>query len=452
MEKIIVDSSKVMGKIRPLHGVCNVPWESVTEELERNYIKDYEEAGVPICRYHDQGGRYGGGAYVDIPNIFRNFDADENDPANYDFTFTDFLVKRCIEHGVQVLYRLGITIENDNFLKHYHTDPPKDYNKWARICEHIIAHYNEGWADGFKYNIIYWEIWNEPEVRCAYARSGDEQMWNGTDEQYWELYKVTATHLKERFPYIKVGGYSSIGLYEVVRASISPSQNVDHSPNKLFNCFHGFLKYLTKDGKKVPLDFFSWHSYHTKPTDNSIMSVYIKTQLKLYGYPECENINDEWNPNITLRGKLQDCANVAANILSYQKNMLDMATYYAISRLNSNYNGWYHPYTGERLKTYYVFKGFNQLYRLENELESYCSNENIYVGAAKKDNKLCLMIANYDGGDTKVDIEIKNFGATKAKMNCIDKDSWYDEVILDGKDNLTIELPKHAVYVLTFEK
>ena len=62
------------------------------------------------------------------------------------------------------------------------------------------------------------------------------------------------------------------------------------------------------------------------------------------------------------------------------------------------------------------------------------------------------MIANYDGGDTKVDIEIKNFGATKAKMNCIDKDSWYDEVILDGKDNLTIELPKHAVYVLTFEK
>ena len=62
------------------------------------------------------------------------------------------------------------------------------------------------------------------------------------------------------------------------------------------------------------------------------------------------------------------------------------------------------------------------------------------------------MIANYDGGDMKVDVEIKNFGVTKAKMNCIDKESWYDEVKLDGKDNLTIELPKHAVYVLTFEK
>ena len=347
---------------------------------------------------------------------------------------------------------MGITIENDNFFKHYHTDPPKDYKKWARICEHIIAHYNEGWANGFNYNIKYWEIWNEPEVRSKFARSGDEQMWNGTDEQYWELYSVAATHLKERFPDIKVGGYSSIGLYHVVKAGISPSQNVDHAPNKLFNCFHGFLKYITKGEKKVPLDFFTWHSYHTSPKDNATMSVYIKTQLGIYGYPECENINDEWNPNITLRGKLQDCANVASNMLSYQKNMLDMATYYALSRLNSNYNGWYHPYTGERLKTYYVFKGFNQLYRLENELQSSCSNENIYVGAAKNDNKLCLMIANYDGGDTEVEVDIKGFGATKAKMNCIDEDKWYDEVALEGKDNLTIALPKHAVYLLTFEK
>ena len=153
-----------------------------------------------------------------------------------------------------------------------------------------------------------------------------------------------------------------------------------------------------------------------------------------------------------MKGTLQDCANVASNMLSYQKNMLDMATYYALSRLNSNYNGWYHTYTGERLKTYYVFKGFNQLYRLENELQSSCSNENIYVGAAKNDNKLCLMIANYDGGDTEVEVDIKGFGATKAKMNCIDEDKWYDEVALEGKDNLTIALPKHAVYLLTFEK
>ena len=38
-----------------------------------------------------------GGLYVDIPNVFRNFGVDENDPANYDFTFTDVIIKGLIK-------------------------------------------------------------------------------------------------------------------------------------------------------------------------------------------------------------------------------------------------------------------------------------------------------------------------------------------------------------------
>lgn len=25
-------------------------------------------------------------------------------------------------------------------------------------------HYNDGWADGFSYNITYWEVWKEPDL------------------------------------------------------------------------------------------------------------------------------------------------------------------------------------------------------------------------------------------------------------------------------------------------
>ena len=35
MEKIIVNAKNVTGKIKALHGVCNVPWASCTEELFR---------------------------------------------------------------------------------------------------------------------------------------------------------------------------------------------------------------------------------------------------------------------------------------------------------------------------------------------------------------------------------------------------------------------------------
>ncbi len=451
MEKIFVDAGVITGEIKPMHAVCNVPWRSCTEELEKNYLQYYKDAGIPYCRYHDMGGRYGGCVYVDVPNIFRDFDADENNPDNYDFTFTDFLVNRCIEHGVQIMYRLGVTIENDNFLKHYRTDPPKDFNKWARICEHIVAHYNEGWANGFKYNILYWEIWNEPEVRGDLPKSGDEQMWNGSEEDYFRLYEISATHLKKCFPYIKIGGYSSIGLYEVVRVGVSIDQNVDHAPSKLFNYFHKFFKYITKDNKKVPLDFFSWHSYHRDPKHNAVMSKYIKEQLVRYGYPNCENINNEWNPGTCNRGLLVDCSNIASNMLSYQKSMLDMAMYYALG-ITSSYNGLFHLFTGKPLKAYYVFKGFNELYRLGDEVLTNSSDENVYVGGAKKNGRLCLMVSNYDGGDKEIQIELKNFNAKKVKVNYIDEEHTFDEEYLCQKENISIKLPAHAVYLFAFEE
>ena len=75
-----------------------------------------------------------------MPNIFRDFDADENDPANYDFHYSDEYITAIIESGANVVYRLGITIEWGS--KKYTSIPPKDFAKWARICEHIIMHYN----------------------------------------------------------------------------------------------------------------------------------------------------------------------------------------------------------------------------------------------------------------------------------------------------------------------
>ena len=49
---------------------------------------------------------------MDIPNIFRDFDADPDDPEAYDFAFTDLLIKALVENGVEPFFRLGVTIEN----------------------------------------------------------------------------------------------------------------------------------------------------------------------------------------------------------------------------------------------------------------------------------------------------------------------------------------------------
>ncbi|MBS6164375.1 MAG: hypothetical protein KH847_10965, partial [Clostridiales bacterium] len=161
-QKIKVDFTKQTGKIKPMHAVNNVPCMPY-DTHENNLFAKLQEAGVPYGRLHDTGGRFGGAHFVDIENIFPDFDADETDPASYDFAFTDRLLEEMVKYGIEPFFRLGATIENFHFLRAYHIYPPKDFHKWARICAGIVRHYNEGWAGGYHFGIRYWEIWNEPD-------------------------------------------------------------------------------------------------------------------------------------------------------------------------------------------------------------------------------------------------------------------------------------------------
>ena len=81
--KLALDINRYSGRIKPLHGVNNCPIRFGEEK-----IPEFESAGIPFVRTHDSGGPYGRGTLIDIPNIFRDFDADPDDPASYDFAFT----------------------------------------------------------------------------------------------------------------------------------------------------------------------------------------------------------------------------------------------------------------------------------------------------------------------------------------------------------------------------
>ena len=148
---ITIHPDKAVGPVKPVNGVGQPPMVGALKDWPMmHYLK---EAGIPFSRLHDVGGYFGGGLYVDIPNLFPDFDADETDPANYRFVFTDSLIDALVENGVEPFFRLGVSIENwPAYTKPFprlRTDPPKDFAKWARICEHVIRHYTEGWAGGF---------------------------------------------------------------------------------------------------------------------------------------------------------------------------------------------------------------------------------------------------------------------------------------------------------------
>ncbi|MDD6872397.1 MAG: hypothetical protein PUD68_06130, partial [Clostridiales bacterium] len=201
MKQLKVDFSQSLGPIKAVNGVNNGPLTCNFSQDARPYFK---EARIPFSRLHDTEYPFGSGEFVDVSCLFKNFNCDENDPANYNFTLTDEYLKAIDECGTKIIYRLGATIEHQPVK--VHAVPPTDYLKWAHVCEHIIRHYNEGWANGLHLGIEYWEIWNEPEL-------GGHQCWTGTPEEYCQFYITVVTHLKEKFPHLKFGGPACCSVY-----------------------------------------------------------------------------------------------------------------------------------------------------------------------------------------------------------------------------------------------
>lgn len=290
---IHVDFTQRLGTIKPLHGIGNAPIMGTSNSLF-HYLG---EAGIPYSRLHDTGGRFGGGCFVDINNVFRDFSKDPEDPNSYDFAFTDWLLQELVKQGVEPFYRLGTTIENSHRIKAYYIYPPEDNLKWAKICEGIIRHYNEGWANGFKYNIKYWEIWNEPDNEPDVK---DNPMWKGSMEDYFKLYEITSNYLKEKFPDILIGGYASCGFY-ALSETIAGNANSSTRTGYFIYFFEEFLKYITSEEHKSPLDFFSWHSY-AGPEENVMYAKYAREMLDSFGFYNTESILNEWNPGIAFRG------------------------------------------------------------------------------------------------------------------------------------------------------
>ena len=397
--QIKIDLNQKIGKIKNMNATGQAPMGGGVGENAYNYFHYLSDICVPYVRLHDVGGLFAGNRYVDVPNIFRDFDADENDPANYDFAFTDSYIAALYKNGLKPYYRLGVTIENHSEIKSYRIDPPKDYEKWARICEHIIAHYNEGWADGFHYGIEYWEIWNESDDGMRLS-----MMWNGTAEDYYRLYDVASKHLKAKFPNIKIGGYAATGFYAISETAEKLARNPRH--RYFMDFFHGFMKYIKEHGS--PLDFFSWHSY-SDPREIVIEGKWVREQLIAYGYGDVESHLNEWNPRSRdfARATGKHAADVAAAMLGCQNIDVDMLMIYDARLETTTYSAFFVPSTkvGQLSPVYYAFAAFSSLYKLGTQVALECDTEGVYAVAASNGKKNALMISNISESAQELCIE-----------------------------------------------
>jgi xylan 1,4-beta-xylosidase len=409
-----INMDKNIGIIRPLHGGNNGP---VSALKVLDFSDFFKECKIPLVRLHDV--TWSTTYAVDITTIFRDFRDDPSMADNYDFRQTDDYIAAIIKTGAGIVYRLGESIEWTK--RKYNVNPPLDNEKWAAICCGIIRHYNEGWANGFHYNIKYWEIWNEAD-----CRSGN---WTGTHEQYFNLYEIAAKTIKNNFPDVKVGGPASCGPVSRKDGVIVASDFVNT-----------FLSFCQK--KSVPLDFFTWHKYGGTPWDITSCPACIRDCLNQYGFLKTESHLNEWNyvpegdmsasiaigePRVKYYAEqtsVKGGAFIADVLMLLQDEPVDATNLYTIT------NGEYGLFSdmGVPHKSSYAFRAFAELVNnTPVRLASQYNKEDSLVicsGTNKEKTVVAILVSNFTSKEKMVDFKLANSvleGPIKYELYAVDE-------------------------------
>lgn len=437
MENLKVDFSKKVGKMKPMHACGGGPKQG-GRYLTFNAIEEFKDIGIPCCRLHDIEGAYSMMQFVDVHNIFPDFDAEVDDPSAYNFEPTDEYLKGIKEAGADIFYRLGSSIEH--FKKKLFIFPPKDYLKYAKICEHIIRHYNYGWNNGQYWEIKYWEIWNEPE---------SASMWQGSRQEFYEFYRVVSNYLKSCFPELKIGGYSAVGFYTETRENV-----INPWFKTIVPFLDGFINYITADDTKAPLDFFSWHCYAEKPEEVKSAAIFIRKYLDDHGFSNIESFLTEYNTF----DSLSTCpavipyygAELCATLIEAQNSPIDMLFYYdlRLGMMNGVFTRSKDYFHAQKMHGYYALKSFGNLYRLKNQFYAEGGDDKVYILAASDNEKQAIMLAvrDYEG---QISIDIINAN----KGGYVVYESTYEDIDLkqiNSKfiDRLTFDVKKDSIYFI----
>ncbi len=329
LRPVTVDAGRTIGTLHSLMGVNGAPapgmhkppgftfggW-NMPEKV--NTAKGYREARIDLVRTHDAYGPGDIDAKFGAPpspngfnvssarnplDIFPDASADPDDPKSYHFGPTDRLIASIVGIGAQTIFRLGRSETSD-------VTPPKDFDRYASVAEHIVLHYNRGWAHGYHYGLRYWEVWNEPDLAKLF--------WGGTPQQFYELYGKIARAVKRADPTALVGGPTLA------------------KPNNDSPYQDGFLRYVRAE--HLPLDFYSWHWYATDsddPLDFVRIAREVRARLDRFGFEHTASVLDEWNYGLVypLPSDMQRAAFVATSLIYMEHSSIDLAALYRADNL-----------------------------------------------------------------------------------------------------------------------
>ncbi|MFN8254326.1 MAG: glycoside hydrolase [Bacteroidales bacterium] len=286
-----------------------------------------KECGFQYCRFH--------GLFHDDMFVMRIV---EGKPI-YNWQYTDDLFDRMLALNVKPFVELGFFPKDISpaatcFWWGGHGTPPSDFTAWKELVvafvNHCISRY--GKEEVRKW---YFEVWNEPNLNG---------FWNGTKEQYFEMYKITANAIKAIDPVLRVGGPATSSYHpeEGVYERLSKQKEIKSEDFDTIQCkgpwIEDFIAFCEKE--KLPVDFISSHPYPTtypfdeqknyfemsRPVNCTFKDIsWLKDVVSKSKYNNAQIELTEWSSSPSSRDYTHDYLQAAAYIVKINLDCIGLA-------------------------------------------------------------------------------------------------------------------------------
>jgi xylan 1,4-beta-xylosidase len=392
--------SKVVGAGRANEGL-RATWQ---DELEMARHFD----GFQYVRFH--------GIFQDDMFIYRE---DGHGNPIYNFQYVDDLYDRMLAKGIRPFVELSFspgplaTVHNTTFWWRADGSPPSDYNKWADLVHAFVEHCVQRYGLD-EVRQWYFEVWNEPNLYQSFFRGGSQ-------EKYFELYKITTETIKKIDPQLRVGGPATSNFNmdsEALKKAKATGRPYDPAAIPWRPVWiEDFLRYC--HANDLPVDFVSTHPYPQdfaidepgmpkgKGYRRSINSTRddLRTMRRIIDaspYPKAEIHLTEWNSSPSPTDHSHDSLAAATFIVKTNLEsigLVDSLSYWTFTDVfeeNRNTDSIFHG--GFGLINYQeIVKPAFQAYRFMNELgdEMLMQTTGGIVSRSRKTGHITVIAYNY---------------------------------------------------------
>jgi xylan 1,4-beta-xylosidase len=298
---ISADAQQVKGPLNPMFKACvgaGRASEGLRADWQRQLTYVRKECGFTYLRMH--------GLLGDDMGVYRE---DKNGRPEYNWQYIDevydFLQRIHMKPFVELGFCPGALASGSKtiFWWRGNVTKPKDPKKWEDFIRALITHFRERYGDA-EVRTWYFEVWNEPNLDGFFA---------GTQQDYFDLYAVTARAIKSVSPAYRVGGPATAGcawVPEFINFCATNPAPVDFVSTHDYCVDSG---YLDENGNAGTV-----FSHDPRGIYGSVLR--IREQIAKSPRPDLEFHLTEWSASYTPSDPIHDSYHSASFILDKIKN------------------------------------------------------------------------------------------------------------------------------------